>query len=177
MLHDTYGFPLEVTQEITGERGVEVDEDGFRAAMAEQQRLAKEARKVAAAGDTGHLTALVDEHGETDFTGRDETSTEATVLYVDDDTLVLDRTPFYAESGGQIGDTGTVTGGGVTIDVTDTRYGVRESMSTRSPAPAASRRARSSPPPSTTTDVRRSGATTPPPISFTTRCVRCWAST
>ena len=124
MLHDTYGFPLEVTQEITGERGVEVDEDGFRAAMAEQQRLAKEARKVAAAGDTGHLTALVDEHGETDFTGRDETSTEATVLYVDDDTLVLDRTPFYAESGGQIGDTGTVTGGGVTIDVTDTRYGV-----------------------------------------------------
>jgi len=124
LLHDTYGFPLEVTQEITGERGVEVDEDGFRAAMAEQQRLAKEARKVAAAGDTGHLTALVDEHGETDFTGRDETSTEATVLYVDDDTLVLDRTPFYAESGGQIGDTGTVTGGGVTIDVTDTRYGV-----------------------------------------------------
>ena len=119
LLHDTYGFPLEVTQEITGERGVEVDEDGFRAAMAEQQRLAKEARKVAAAGDTGHLTALVDEHGETDFTGRDETSTEATVLYVDDDTLVLDRTPFYAESGGQIGDTGTVTGGGVTIDVTD----------------------------------------------------------
>ena len=76
-LYDTYGFPLEVTQEITGERGVEVDEDGFRAAMAEQQRLAKEARKVAAAGDTGHLTALVDEHGETDFTGRDETSTEA----------------------------------------------------------------------------------------------------
>ena len=124
LLHDTYGFPLEVTQEITGERGVEVDEDGFRAAMAEQQRLAKEARKVAAAGDTGHLTALVDEHGETDFTGRDETSTEATVLYVDDDTLVLDRTPFYAESGGQIGDRGTVTGGGVTIDVTDTRYGV-----------------------------------------------------
>ena len=124
LLHDTYGFPLEVTQEITGERGVEVDEDGFRAAMAEQQRLAKEARKVAAAGDTGHLTALVDEHGETDFTGRDETSTEATVLFVDDDTLVLDRTPFYAESGGQIGDTGTVTGGGVTIDVTDTRYGV-----------------------------------------------------
>ncbi|MGB0500233.1 MAG: alanine--tRNA ligase, partial [Acidimicrobiales bacterium] len=124
LLHDTYGFPLEVTQEITGERGVEVDEDGFRAAMAEQQRLAKEARKVAAAGDTGHLTALVDEHGETVFTGRDETSTEATVLYVDDDTLVLDRTPFYAESGGQIGDTGTVAGGGVTIDVTDTRYGV-----------------------------------------------------
>ena len=124
LLHDTYGFPLEVTEEITQERGVDVDVDGFRAAMAEQQRQAKEARKVAAAGDTSHLTALVDQHGETDFVGRDQTSAEATVLYVDDDVLVLDRTPFYAESGGQIGDTGTITGGGSAVDVTDTRYGV-----------------------------------------------------
>ncbi|MEM9466267.1 MAG: alanine--tRNA ligase [Actinomycetota bacterium] len=124
LLHDTYGFPLEVTQEITGERGVEVDVEGFRSAMAEQQRLAKEARKVAAVGDTTHLTALVDEPGETDFTGRDHVSSEATVLYVDDDTLVLDRTPFYAESGGQIGDTGTVTAAGADIAVLDTRYGV-----------------------------------------------------
>ncbi len=124
LLHDTYGFPLEVTEEITQERGVEVDVDGFRSAMAEQQRQAKEARKVAVAGDTAHLTALVDEHGETDFTGRDEVWSEATVLYIDDDTIVLDRTPFYAESGGQIGDTGTITGDGSTIEVTDTRYGV-----------------------------------------------------
>ena len=124
LLHDTYGFPLEVTQEITGERGVEVDVEGFQAAMAEQQRQAKEARKVAAVGDTAHLTALVDEHGETDFTGRDQISSEATVLYVDDDTLVLDRTPFYAESGGQIGDTGTITAAGSIVAVTDTRYGV-----------------------------------------------------
>ena len=124
LLHDTYGFPLEVTEEITQERGVEVDVDGFRSAMAEQQRQAKEARKVAVAGDIAHLTALVDEHGETDFTGRDEVWSEATVLYIDDDTIVLDRTPFYAESGGQIGDTGTITGDGSTIEVTDTRYGV-----------------------------------------------------
>ncbi len=124
LLHDTYGFPLEVTEEITQERGVEVDVDGFRSAMAEQQRQAKEARKVAVAGDTAHLTALVDEHGETDFTGRDEVWSEATVLYIDDDTIVLDRTPFYAESGGQIGDTGTITGDGSTIEVTDTHYGV-----------------------------------------------------
>ena len=124
LLHDTYGFPLEVTEEITQERGVEVDVDGFRSAMAEQQRQAKEARKVAVAGDTAHLTALVDEHGETDFTGRDEVWSEATMLYIDDNTIVLDRTPFYAESGGQIGDTGTITGGGSTIEVTDTRYGV-----------------------------------------------------
>ena len=177
LLHDTYGFPLEVTQEITGERGVEVDVEGFQAAMAEQQRQAKEARKVAAVGDTAHLTALVDKHGETDFTGRDQTSSEATVLYVDDDTLVLDRTPFYAESGGQIGDTGTVTGGGVTSMSPTPGMAYRESMSTRSPAPAASRRARSSPPPSTTTDVRRSGATTPPPTSSTGRCGGCLAIT
>ena len=124
LLHDTYGFPLEVTQEITGERGVEVDVDGFRAAMAEQQRQAKEARKVASTGDTSHLTALVDEHGETEFTGREHISSEATVLYVDDDMIVLDRTPFYAESGGQIGDTGTVTAAGTDVDVLDTRYGV-----------------------------------------------------
>ena len=124
LLHDTYGFPLEVTEEITEERDVDVDVDGFRAAMAEQQRQAKEARKVAAAGDTSHLTALVDEHGETEFVGRDQTAAEATVLYVDDDTLVLDRTPFYAESGGQVGDTGTITGGGSTVEVSDTRYGV-----------------------------------------------------
>ena len=61
-LYDTYGFPPEVTQEITGERGVEVDVDGSQAAMAEHQRQAKEARKVAPGGDTSHLTALVDEH-------------------------------------------------------------------------------------------------------------------
>ena len=124
LLHDTYGFPLEVTEEITRERGVEVDVEGFRAAMAEQQRQAKEARKVAAGGDTSHLTELVDTHGETEFVGRDHTTVEATVLYVDDDALVLDRTPFYAESGGQIGDTGSVMAGGSAVAVTDTRYGV-----------------------------------------------------
>jgi len=124
LLHDTYGFPLEVTEEITQERGVDVDIDGFRSAMAEQQRQAKEARKVAAAGDTAYLTAIVDEHGETEFTGRDDVSSQATVLYVDDEIIVLDRTPFYAESGGQIGDTGTISIGGSVIEVTDTRYGV-----------------------------------------------------
>jgi alanyl-tRNA synthetase len=124
LLHDTYGFPLEVTQEITAERGVEVDVDAFRVAMADQQKRAKDARKVAAVGDTGSLSALVEVNGETVFTGRDEVSTEATVLFNDGAVLVLDRTPFYAESGGQIGDTGTIRTdtGEATID--DTRYGV-----------------------------------------------------
>ena len=124
LLHDTYGFPLEVTQEITGERGVEVDVDGFDVAMTEQQKRAKDARKVADAGDTSHLSELVEEWGETEFTGRAEVSSTGRVLYADESVVVLDRTPFYAESGGQIGDTGTITTDSGEVRVTDTRYGV-----------------------------------------------------
>jgi alanyl-tRNA synthetase len=124
LLHDTYGFPLEVTQEITEERGVEVDVDAFRAAMAEQQRRAKDARKVAGGGETSHLSEILEKHGATDFTGRSEVCSEATVLYIDDNCVVLDRTPFYAESGGQVGDTGAITTTTGEVVVTDTRYGV-----------------------------------------------------
>ena len=125
LLHDTYGFPLEVTEEITAERGIEVDAEGFRAAMSAQQQRAKQARKTAAADDVTPLVRLVDAHGETEFTGRDQTSSPARVLHADDSRLVLDRTPFYAESGGQIGDTGEIaTAAGARARVTDTRYGV-----------------------------------------------------
>ena len=125
LLHDTYGFPLEVTEEITAERGIEVDAEGFRAAMSAQQQRAKQARKTAAADDVTPLVRLVDAHGETEFTGRDQTSSPARVLHADDGRLVLDRTPFYAESGGQIGDTGEIaTAAGTRARVTDTRYGV-----------------------------------------------------
>jgi alanyl-tRNA synthetase len=124
LLHDTYGFPLEVTQEITAERGVAVDVDGFRAAMADQQKRAKDARKVASAADTGSLAAIAETNGETVFTGRDEVTSEATVLLHDGNVVVLDRTPFYAESGGQIGDTGTIRTDTGEVTVVDTRYGV-----------------------------------------------------
>ncbi|MEQ8839679.1 MAG: alanine--tRNA ligase [Acidimicrobiales bacterium] len=124
LLHDTYGFPLEVTQEITAERGVEVDVDAFRQAMADQQKRAKDARKVAAVGDTGSLVSIVEANGETVFTGRDEAQTDAVVLVNDGAVLVLDRTPFYAESGGQIGDVGTIRTESGEATVTDTRYGV-----------------------------------------------------
>ena len=124
LLHDTYGFPLEVTQEITGERGVAVDVEGFRTAMAEQQKRGKDARKLDAGGDVAPFVSLLDEHGETEFTGRTEVESTARVLYASDGQIVLDRTPFYAESGGQIGDTGEIRSESASFRVTDTVYGV-----------------------------------------------------
>ena len=124
LLHDTYGFPLELTEEITKERGIAVDIEGFRVAMAEQQKRAKDARGEMTANDTGTLVQLVEKHGETEFTGREEIETVAEIIHLDDEIVVLDRTPFYAESGGQIGDTGTIRTDTGEIAVEDTRYGV-----------------------------------------------------
>jgi len=120
LLHDTYGFPLEVTQEITAERGVEVDVAAFESAMAEQRRMAKEARKVAVGVDPVVFVELVDQFGPTEFTGRTEDTTEARVIHSADGILVLDRTPFYAESGGQIGDIGTIVTDTGEVRVLDT---------------------------------------------------------
>lgn len=134
-LHDTYGFPIELTLEMAGEAGLSVDEDGFRALMAQQRARAKAdaaARKHAHA-DLSAYRDLVDA-GPTEFTGFDELTSEAKILgiFVDgkrvpvvahdsaDDAggapdrieLVLDRTPLYAESGGQIADVGVINGAG-----------------------------------------------------------------
>ena len=120
-LHDTYGFPLELTEEITAERGLGVDLDGFRAAMVDQQTRARAARKDAGgSAASGDLRGVLEEHGATLFVGRDVEEATATVLYVADDLVVLDRTPFYAESGGQIGDTGTLVSESGTLRVVDT---------------------------------------------------------
>jgi alanyl-tRNA synthetase len=127
-LHDTYGFPLELTLEMAAESGLSVDEEGFRALMAEQRQRAKAdaaARKQAHA-DLSEYRDLVDA-GPTEFTGFDELNTEAKILGIfvdgkrvpvvahdghgaDRVELILDRTPFYAESGGQIADEGSITG-------------------------------------------------------------------
>ena len=119
-LHDTYGFPLELTQEIASERGVSVDTDGFESEMTQQRERAKSARKNEAA-DPQRVAAyksLVDVNGATNFVGYDRDATDATVLAVlgpfdhEDGSAVyemfLDSSPFYAESGGQVGDTGTI---------------------------------------------------------------------
>ena len=133
-LHDTYGFPLELTQEIAAERGVDVDFEGFRREMDLQRERAKSARKTEAI-DPGRVAAyksLVDQHGTTTFVGYERDVVEAKVLAVlgpidyEDGSSVhevfLDSTPFYAESGGQAGDTGTITSDTATARVIDTTF-------------------------------------------------------
>ena len=127
-LHDTYGFPLELTAEITGERGVDVDVDGFNLEMAEQRRRAKDARKDGAV-DAESIDAyreVVEQFGTTDFTGYAETSSAGRVLAVVETPngveLFLDQTPFYAEAGGQVGDTGDITTDSGVFTVTDTTF-------------------------------------------------------
>jgi alanyl-tRNA synthetase len=131
-LHDTYGFPIELTLEMAAESGLSVDEEGFRGLMSEQRQRAKAdaaARKHAHADLTAYRE-LVDA-GPTEFTGFDELASEATILGIfvdgkrvpvvahggealaaDRIELVLDRTPLYAESGGQIADVGSISGTG-----------------------------------------------------------------
>jgi alanyl-tRNA synthetase len=125
-LHDTHGFPLELTQEITRERDIAVDLDAFDAEMAEQRRRAKAAQE----GDKGvesgtePYRAILADRGPTEFVGRDEFEVKAQVLAVIGDSLVLDRSPFYAESGGQVGDTGMIRSDTGEAEVLDTVYAV-----------------------------------------------------
>jgi alanyl-tRNA synthetase len=122
-LHDTYGFPIDLTLEMAAEQGLQVDESGFRRLMKEQKERAKADARARKAGMTP-LTAyreVLDRAGLTQFTGYTETLTEGTVAGVlregqlvpaaevgEDIEIILDRTPFYAEGGGQLGDHGTI---------------------------------------------------------------------
>ncbi|HLP08741.1 MAG TPA: alanine--tRNA ligase-related protein [Opitutaceae bacterium] len=122
-LYDTYGFPLDMTQLLAAERGLTVDVAGFEAEMEKQRERARAAQKkeVIVAATEGSETV---EHQPTKFVGYTELESEAKLLEVvraDKDTfLVFDQTPFYAEMGGQIGDTGTVTIGGQSLAIADT---------------------------------------------------------
>ena len=141
-LHDTYGFPIEITEEVAEERGIPLDRAGFDAAM-EQQRLRSRAAgkvtTVTVGGEDGYRKIL-DGSGVTDFRGYRETESQATVVAVlpvpsgpsaedgaDGEERVevfLDRTPFYAEGGGQVGDTGSITSSTGTLEVLDTTYAI-----------------------------------------------------
>jgi len=122
-LHDTHGFPLELTEEIAAESGHEVDRTGFDAGMARQQELAAAARKSTGLGaDTEAYAGLLEQFGTTEFTGRAEYESKARILGIVGDWVVLDRTPFYAEGGGQVGDTGTLTSATGSAEVLDCTY-------------------------------------------------------
>ena len=135
-LSDTYGFPIDLTKEIAEEKGISVDEDGFRACVDESRKRSREDR-LAKGGSSWDEDAMSNlDLPKTKFTGYDYSQLEinAKVLAVfkdgaevtelnegDDAVVILDETPFYAESGGQVGDTGVITIGESRFAVTDTK--------------------------------------------------------
>ncbi|APV69041.1 alanine--tRNA ligase [Salmonella enterica] len=131
-LYDTYGFPVDLTADVCRERNIKVDEVGFEAAMEEQRRRAREA-----SGFGADYNAMIRVDSASEFKGYDhlELNSKVTALFVDgkavevinagqEAVVVLDQTPFYAESGGQVGDKGELKGAGFTFAVDDTqKYG------------------------------------------------------
>jgi alanyl-tRNA synthetase len=130
-LHDTYGFPLEVTTEIVTDRGFAVDIEEFGRLMTEQRTRGRAGRKRTGVDDRHtDYQQLLESFGPTEFRGRDEYTSSARVIAVveaeDGTEVFLDRSPFYAEQGGQVGDTGVIVrqGDGVEFVVTDTVHAV-----------------------------------------------------
>ncbi|MHA7269246.1 alanine--tRNA ligase [Arthrobacter sp. HLT1-20] len=138
-LHDTYGFPIDLTLEMAGEAGLAVDESGFRALMLEQRQRAQ---KDAKAKKSGHADLTVFHEllakGETVFTGYNELESQGRVRSIlsngapvafastgQEISLILDETPFYAEAGGQAADTGLITGDGFVVEVLDVQRPIK----------------------------------------------------
>ncbi len=139
-LHDTYGFPIDLTLEMASEQGLEVDEDGFRALMTEQRTRAKTDAKSKKGqhADTSIYRSALDAFGPTEWLAYTDLTTESSVkrLFVEADTahevgpgqiaeVILDRTPFYAESGGQNADAGHLVWDGGRAEVVDVQRPVR----------------------------------------------------
>jgi len=131
-LYDTFGFPIDLTKEIVGEKGIDVDEEEFSRLMNEQKVRARENRK-AGGGWSSAAADLLSDVSETVFDGYANTEISAKVIAVIADgervdtasegefTVILDKTVFYGEGGGQVGDTGVICKGDIVIDVTDTK--------------------------------------------------------
>jgi len=138
-LHDTYGFPIDLTLEMAAEQGLSVDEAGFRRLMKEQKDRAKADAKAKKAGAQAvEVYRELREAGPTPFTGYTELTTDSKVRGIvvdgelveaaeegDEVELVLEQTPFYAESGGQESDAGVITGDGVALEVLDVQRPVK----------------------------------------------------
>ncbi|MGS3450709.1 alanine--tRNA ligase [Klebsiella electrica] len=131
-LYDTYGFPVDLTADVCRERDIKVDEAGFEAAMEEQRRRARES-----SGFGADYNAMIRIDSASEFKGYDhlELNAKVTALFIDgkavdtvaagqEAVVILDQTPFYAESGGQVGDKGELKGAGFSFAVNDTqKYG------------------------------------------------------
>ena len=132
-LYDTYGFPLDLTQDALREKGRGVDTDGFDTAMAAQKAKARAAWSgIGQAADASFWFDIVDASGTTDFLGYDTLSAEGQIVAIVQDgkpvdtatgevQVILNQTPFYAESGGQVGDAGILRTDAGTVTVTDTK--------------------------------------------------------
>jgi alanyl-tRNA synthetase len=134
-LYDTYGFPLDLTQDALREKGMSVDTAGFDAAMAEQKAKARAAWAGSGeAADAAVWFDIADDHGATDFLGYDTEKAEGQIVAIVSDAarvdaakagetvqVVCNQTPFYAEAGGQVGDTGTLTTDSGAARITDTK--------------------------------------------------------
>ena len=134
-LHDTYGFPFDLTLEMAREEGLEVDEDGFRRLMKEQKDRAKADSRAKRSGhtDVSEYRTIADASGKSEFCGYTSVTSESTVTGIlldglssksatagDDVEIILNRTPFYAEGGGQLADGGTITlSSGAVIEIDD----------------------------------------------------------
>ena len=134
-LHDTYGFPFDLTLEMAREEGLEVDEDGFRRLMKEQKDRAKADSRAKKSGhtDVSEYRSIADASGKSEFCGYTSVTSESTVTGIlldalssksatagDDVEIILNRTPFYAEGGGQLADGGTITlSSGAVIEIDD----------------------------------------------------------
>ncbi len=137
-LHDTYGFPVELVEEIAAERGVSIDREGFDREMEAQRARARAARGSSAAADAPAVyRRILDDTGPTRFLGYDELDTRGTILAMVADgesietadegrevEVFFDTTTFYGESGGQVGDTGTATTETGRLEVVDTQHAV-----------------------------------------------------
>ncbi|MEE9297921.1 MAG: alanine--tRNA ligase [Acidimicrobiia bacterium] len=138
-LHDTFGFPVELTEEITAERGLTVDLGAFEVEMEQQRQRARAARRGEVDTDTAPVyLRLFNDHGPTNFVGYETVDAAGIVLSILRDgepvpeasegsevEIFLDATPFFGESGGQVGDTGTATTETAELEITDTQHAVQ----------------------------------------------------